>query len=89
VGPRIVGKAVGIHPVVSLFALVAGSELFGIWGALFASPIAGLLQAFIITFWTEWRAAHPEYFTDTPQAKAQGVLPSTTKLATRLERDKQ
>lgn len=62
VGPRIVGKAVGIHPVVSLFALVAGSELFGIWGALFASPIAGLLQAFIITFWTEWRQTHPEQF---------------------------
>ena len=32
VGPRIVGKAIGLHPVVSLFALVAGSELFGIWG---------------------------------------------------------
>jgi predicted PurR-regulated permease PerM len=62
VGPRIVGKAVGLHPVVSLFALVAGSELFGIWGALFASPIAGLLQAFIITFWTEWRQTHPEHF---------------------------
>lgn len=62
VGPRIVGKAVGLHPVVSLFALVAGSELFGIWGALFASPIAGLLQAFIITFWTEWRQANPEQF---------------------------
>ena len=62
VGPRIVGKAIGLHPVVSLFALVAGSELFGIWGALFASPIAGLLQAFIITFWTEWRQAHPEQF---------------------------
>ena len=62
VGPRIVGKAIGLHPVISLFALVAGSELFGIWGALFASPIAGLLQAFIITFWTEWRQSHPEYF---------------------------
>ena len=62
VGPRIVGKAIGLHPVVSLFALVAGSELFGIWGALFASPIAGLLQALIITFWTEWRQAHPEQF---------------------------
>jgi predicted PurR-regulated permease PerM len=62
VGPRIVGKAIGIHPVVSLFALVAGSELFGIWGTLFAAPIAGLLQAFIITFWTEWRQTHPEQF---------------------------
>jgi len=70
VGPRIVGKAIGLHPVISLFALVAGSELFGIWGALFASPIAGLLQALIITFWTEWRQAHPEQF-----SKQTTVLP--------------
>ncbi len=40
VGPRIVGKAIGLHPVVSLAALIAGGELFGIWGALFASPVA-------------------------------------------------
>ena len=62
VGPRIVGKAVGLHPIVSLTALIAGSELFGIWGALFASPVAGILQALLVAFWTEWRAAHPEEF---------------------------
>jgi predicted PurR-regulated permease PerM len=62
VGPRIVGKAVGLHPVVSLAALVAGAELFGIWGALFASPLAGVLQAILISIWSEWRARHPEQF---------------------------
>ena len=61
-GPRIVGKAIGLHPIVSLAALVAGAELFGIWGALFASPIAGVLQAFLIAFWSEWRTRHPEQF---------------------------
>jgi predicted PurR-regulated permease PerM len=62
VGPRIVGKAIGLHPIVSLFALLAGAQLFGIWGALFASPIAGVLQALIVTIWTEWRKTHPEEF---------------------------
>lgn len=62
VGPRIVGKAIGLHPVVSLIALIVGAELFGIWGALFASPVAGVLQALLIAFWTEWRAGHPELF---------------------------
>jgi predicted PurR-regulated permease PerM len=62
VGPRVVGKAVGLHPVVALAALVAGSELFGIWGALFASPIAGVLQEIIIVMWREWRQRHPDYF---------------------------
>ena len=62
VGPRIVGKALGLHPIISLTALVVGAELFGIWGALFASPIAGILQALIATFWTEWRTTHPNAF---------------------------
>ena len=62
VGPRIVGKAIGLHPVISLAALIAGAELFGIWGALFASPIAGVLQALLIALWSEWRTAHPDEF---------------------------
>ena len=31
VGPRIMGHAVGIHPATGLLALVAGTELFGVW----------------------------------------------------------
>ena len=64
VGPRIVGKAVGLHPVISLAALIAGAELFGILGALFASLVAGILQALIVSIWKEWRATHPEQFED-------------------------
>lgn len=62
VGPRIVGKAVGLHPAVALIALIAGAELFGIWGAIFASPIAGLLQALFIAIWQDWRKTHPDQF---------------------------
>ncbi len=62
VGPRIVGRAIGLHPVVSLAALVAGAELFGIWGALFASPIAGVIQALLVAVWSEWRETHPQEF---------------------------
>lgn len=73
VGPRIVGKAVGLHPILSLAALVAGSELFGIWGALFASPVAGVLQALIVAIWTNWRTTHPEEFERTKQKVADKV----------------
>lgn len=62
VGPRIVGKTIGLHPIVSLAALIAGAELFGIAGALLASPIAGVLQALLVTIWGEWREAHPGQF---------------------------
>ena len=68
--PRIVGKAVGLHPIVSLAALIAGAELFGIIGALLASPVAGVIQALIIAVWTEWKATHPDQF---QQSKRQTV----------------
>jgi len=55
VGPRIMGKAVGIHPATALFALVAGSEVFGLWGALFGAPLAGVLQAVGTAAWRELR----------------------------------
>lgn len=38
-GPRIVGHAVGLHPIASLLALIIGVQLFGAFGALLATPI--------------------------------------------------
>ncbi|HEX8918534.1 MAG TPA: AI-2E family transporter [Chloroflexota bacterium] len=59
VGPRIMGSAVGIHPATALIALVAGTELFGLWGALFAAPLAGLLQAIGTAAYREIRGGDP------------------------------
>lgn len=61
VGPRIMGDAVGIHPATALLALVAGTELFGLWGALFGAPLAGLIQAVLVAGWSQIRGGvHPE-----------------------------
>ncbi len=59
VGPRIMAKAVGIHPATAIVALVAGTELFGIWGALFGAPLAGLVQAIGTAAWKEFRGGDP------------------------------
>jgi predicted PurR-regulated permease PerM len=75
VGPRVVGRAVGVHPAVSIFALLAGGELFGIWGALFASPLAGLIQAVLSEVWREWRLTHAHQF---PEQFGASVVPVTT-----------
>jgi predicted PurR-regulated permease PerM len=60
VGPRIMGRAVGIHPATGLIALVAGTELWGVWGALFAAPLAGLLQSIVVAAWVELRGGRPD-----------------------------
>ena len=71
VGPRIIGKTIGLHPVVSMAALIAGAELFGIPGALLASPVAGVIQAFLIAIWTEWRETHPRDFKKAQEAASE------------------
>lgn len=53
--PRLVGHAVGLHPLVAMLALLAGFELGGIPGALFAVPVVGLLWVFISTGVLAWR----------------------------------
>lgn len=60
--PRLVGKSVGLNGAVALLALTIGGELFGPWGAIFASPVAGLLQAFAAAFWTYYRRTHSDEF---------------------------
>jgi predicted PurR-regulated permease PerM len=70
IGPRIVGEAIGLHPIVSIAAIIAGSELFGVVGALLASPIAGMIQVFIVAFWVHWRTIHPEHFVVTQEGPA-------------------
>jgi predicted PurR-regulated permease PerM len=60
--PRIMGKSVGLHPITSLVAMIAFSELFGLAGALFAPPAAGVIQALLVAFWMSWRDSHPAQF---------------------------
>jgi hypothetical protein len=38
--PRIFSSTVGVHPIVAIFALFAGAELFGLLGGFFAIPVA-------------------------------------------------
>jgi predicted PurR-regulated permease PerM len=78
IGPRIVGEAIGLHPIVSIAAIIAGSELFGVVGALLASPIAGMIQVFIVALWVHWRTAHPEHFAVTPadSSTTDGATPN-------------
>lgn len=42
--PRVMKRTIGVHPLVSVIALLAFGSLFGILGALIALPIAAVVQ---------------------------------------------
>ena len=50
-GPRVMGSATRIHPLVAMAALLIGAELGGVLGALFGVPIAGLLNVLLGAFY--------------------------------------
>jgi len=58
--PRVMRKAVGVNPFVSLLAIFAFSSLFGIAGALMAIPIAAIIQLLLDRFVFYQAAMEPE-----------------------------
>jgi len=47
ISPKILSKSMGLHPLVLLFALLAGGELFGFIGVLIAVPAAAVLKVIL------------------------------------------
>lgn len=41
--PKIVGQRSGVGPVATLFVLLAGAQIGGVWGVLLGVPLAGVV----------------------------------------------
>jgi predicted PurR-regulated permease PerM len=55
-GPRILGRQVGLHPLLVFFAVLTGARVAGVWGAIFGVPIV----AVVITMISFYRASQDE-----------------------------
>jgi predicted PurR-regulated permease PerM len=65
--PRLVGGRIGLHPVLVIFAILAGGKLFGFVGVLLALPAAAAGTVFI-------RYAHTRYM-DSDLYRGDGGAP--------------
>ena len=81
--PRIVGHTIGIHPILVIAALIAGVQLFGILGAFYSGPVAGLIQALFIALWRTWKEHHPDQF---PQEQHANQQPAQQEVPSARER---
>ncbi len=53
--PKVMEKAVGLNPIVTIVAILIGAKLFGIVGAIFSVPVATLLSMFLDDYTHEER----------------------------------
>jgi predicted PurR-regulated permease PerM len=58
--PQLVGDRIGLHPVLIIFAIVAGGQLFGFFGILLALPAAAVLSVVV-------RFAYDRYLKENPE----------------------
>lgn len=47
IAPQILGRSLGLHPLIVIFALIVGGRLFGLGGLIFAVPFAAVLRIFL------------------------------------------
>ncbi|MGB5491759.1 MAG: AI-2E family transporter [Woeseiaceae bacterium] len=58
--PKLVGDRIGLHPVIIIFAVAAGGQLFGFFGILLALPAAAVLSVLVRFAFDRYLKEHPE-----------------------------
>ncbi|MGQ0608490.1 MAG: AI-2E family transporter [Chloroflexota bacterium] len=66
--PRLMREALGMHPILVLVGLLVGSQVAGLWGALFGIPVLAVLNVFF-NYAVNLRAIE-----DTPAVEVEEVL---------------
>lgn len=57
--PKLVGDRIGLHPVIVIFSIAAGGQLFGFFGILLALPAAAVLSVLVRFAYDRYLAEHP------------------------------
>ncbi len=60
--PRVVGRRIRLHPVWVIFAVLAGTALFGFVGTFLGTPVAAVIAVLVRFGVEQWRASR--YFAD-------------------------
>lgn len=72
--PKLVGDRIGLHPVVVIFAVMAGGQLFGFTGVLLALPIAAVIMVLLRHMHAEYRMSRL-YGNEAGAQANEGALP--------------
>jgi predicted PurR-regulated permease PerM len=64
--PRLMGKIVGLHPLLVFAAILIGAALAGAWGILFGVPVAGVIASVLQFLYLRATAAPEAAAAETP-----------------------
>ena len=73
--PKLVGDRIGLHPVLIIFAVAAGGQLFGFFGILLALPAAAVLSVLVRFAYVRFLQEHPEVVEELEEIEEFDALP--------------
>jgi predicted PurR-regulated permease PerM len=73
--PKLVGDRIGLHPVLIIFAIAAGGQLFGFFGILLALPVAAVLSVLVRFAYVRFLQEHPEVVEELEEIEEFDALP--------------
>ena len=71
--PKLVGDRIGLHPVIVIFAVAAGGQLFGFFGILLALPAAAVLSVLVRFAFDRYLKEHPDIDLDAIEEDLRGI----------------
>lgn len=77
IAPRVMSAQVGLHPLLLFAALLVGAEESGVWGAVFAGPIAAVIVAMLDTFFERFQRASGLYPDVKPALEVEAEVQAT------------
>ena len=66
--PKLVGDRIGLHPVLIIFAVAAGGQLFGFFGVLLTLPAAAVLSVLVRFAYDRYLKEHPDIASEVEEA---------------------
>lgn len=73
IAPRVLGRGVGLHPLMVIFALLAGAQVGGVFGMVLAIPVFASLRVVAIRLF-------PQLTAPIPQTSAESELPENASM---------
>jgi len=86
VTPRIVGKGVGLHPLMVIFALLAGAQIGGVLGMVLAIPLFASLRVVAIHLFPQLSAPIPPTPPETRNEDDVSPVETATKIMSEVSR---
>jgi predicted PurR-regulated permease PerM len=74
-GPRIVGHAVGLHPIAAILCLIIGVQVIGAFGALIATPIVAAAWVVIVSLYNSTKGKTADQMLEHSKRKPLVIRP--------------